>query len=344
MTYTAMGYLLNGGSIPGSGVVPAYFADFLRSNLFPMLYIRQLLTRVTIPRGYGDSVKIPNWKSPYKPGTATATLTGSGITAISSSSEFTAAVTPAGLCADSISGSVIQFRGARGYTDKVNIVTYADFIEGAMEVLSKELAGRIDTYARQKISASGNLKHVVPVSNSKCGGAHTMNGKSVAKLLPLFAAHMVPPFDDDCYVAVAHPYTQFDLFKDTSATGFVQVSQYGQPDNIYRGEIGRMYGVRFLLSPNIPILSAKGATSATYGLSGGVTGSNMYVFAPDAGYSIELEDGGVEVFHKELGSGGISDITNNLGGVGVKVWYGVAAPASTDWRLIRYAHALTIKS
>jgi hypothetical protein len=43
----------------GGHVIPPYYADFLRENLYPSLYFRQLGTLITIPRGTGDKVKIP---------------------------------------------------------------------------------------------------------------------------------------------------------------------------------------------------------------------------------------------------------------------------------------------
>ena len=81
--------------------------------------------------------------------------------------------------------------------------------------------------------------------------------------------------------------------------------------------------------------------SVSNGMSGGTSGSNAFVFAPDAFYSIELEGGGIEVIHHPPGSGGATgDFANQKGAIAVKAWYGVTAAPSTDNRLIRFVHGI----
>lgn len=325
----------------GSKFIPNYWADFLRANLFPTLHFRQLGTKVTIPRAMGDSVKIPRWKSPLKTTASKSVLTGV-MTAVEQAAQFSAAATVfANLSAEYISGSVQQFRGARGYNDKLVIVSYADFMEGALDSLQRELGYRIDRYTRNSLSA--NVGRVLQVGGSKVATNSGLRGKELAKIAPYMDAANVPRWEDDTHVAIVHPLAQYDLFSDISSSGWISVAQYGDPDRIYRGEVGQMYGVRFLLSNAMPILfgtaNLTGVTNTSTGLSGSATGSNLYVFAPDAFYSLELEDGGVEVIHHPLGSGGATgDPTNNLGSIGVKVFYGVLPAPSADHRLMRMAH------
>jgi len=348
MAFTGSAGLGSGTFTAASGgkVIPYYWSDFVRSNLYASLYFRQLGTKVTIPRGMGDSVKIPRWSTVFHRASARGTYGVSGtkgnmVTAIKVTAERVTPVTPSVMDAESISGSVTQFAGAKGYNDKVVIVSYADFIEGALEALTKELAFRIEAYTRSSISASGNLIFI-SAGMTKVASANVLRGKSVAMVPAIFDNQNVPRWDDDTHLAVVHPLTQYDLYRDISANGWINVAQYGDPERIYRGELGQMYGVRFLISAGIPAIVGAAGTSATLGLSGNASGSNAYFFAPDAFYSLELEDGGVEVIHHELGSGGAYDPTNNVGTVGVKVFYGAVPAPKADFRLLRMAHGLSL--
>jgi len=312
--------------------------------------LRQLGTQITIPRGYGDKAKIPRWTTPVH--------TKSGLFQISAGLGAPAAVlcgvgegelvSAYGMSAEDITGQVVQFAGGRGYTDKLIIVTKANFLEGALESLGRELAFKFDKHTRTGISASATIR-TAGATVGKAGSADGLFGKNIAKIAPYLDANNVPRWEDEQFVAVCNPLAQYDIFKDISATGFVSVNRYNDAVKIYRGEVGSMYGIRFLLSNAIPLYggTANGRTaaaSATNGISGGATGSNAWVFGPDAFYSIELEDGGIEVIHHPPGSGGSTgDIANQRGSIAVKAFYGVAPAPSSDQRLMRFAHGISLQ-
>jgi N4-gp56 family major capsid protein len=323
----------------GGHIIPPYYADFMRENLFPNLYFRQLGTLSTIPRGYGDKVKIPRWDSPVINDTSSgfSTLDGA-VTAINEAQAEGTTITTKGLSAESITGTVVQFVGGRSYSYKLILITKANFLEGALESLTRELAFRLDRYTRRNVSASGTSRNA-----GSSASAHTTDGlfgKNVAKIGPFMDAANVPRWDDDAFVAVANPLVQYDMYRDPSAQGFVSTRRYNDAVDIYRGEVGEQFGVRWLLSNAVPL--QRGGT-AFRGLSAGATGSSAFVFAPDAFYSIELESGGVEVIHHPPGSGGSTgDPANQIGSVSVKVWYGVTSAPSADNRLMIFGHGINL--
>lgn len=338
-----------------SHIIPPYYADFFRDNLYPSLYHRQLGTQVVIPRGYGDKVKIPRWQSPITSvGTATAgsTLTGSlgfkgGLTAISGSwTEGTIFNLLKGMSAEDITGITKQFVGGKGYSDKMVLVSRGNFMEAMLENLSRELAVRLDIFTRVNVTGSAHLRnHSASTGGTKTLTANIWTGKELARIAPLLQARNVPAWEDGTFVALGHPLQQFDMLTDISATGFISVARYGlEREKIYRGEVGQMYGIRWLLTNSIPRLFGTAALSATNGLSPGATGANSYIYAPDSFYSLEIEDGGIEVIHHPPGSGGSTGDPGNMqGSVTVKCHYGVLAAPTADWRLLRYAHGITLR-
>lgn len=319
----------------------------MRENLYASLYHRQLGTLVVIPRGTGTRAKIPRWGTAMKTGGGGVNfvyaVSAGGMSAISARAEGTT-VTPTSLSAQFITGDVVQFAGAKSYSDKSVLVVRGNIIEGCLETEVREMAFRLDRYTLNNISASATTRRAGGAAAGAVPGTAVLNGKNIARIAPYMDANNVPRWEDETFVAVTHPLNQFDVFADQSANGFVSVARYGERQKIYKGEVGQMYGVRFLFSnANTRIFGAAGNT-ATYGLSAGVTGSTTWVFAPDAFYSLELEDGGVEVIHHPPGSGGSTgDPTNVIGSVATKVWYGVAPAPSGDQRLMRFVHATTLR-
>jgi len=84
----------------------------------------------------------------------------------------------------------------------------------------------------------------------------------------LKTAH-IPTFSDGFYVAMVHPSVVYDLMSDTAIGGWIEASKYANPDQLITGEIGRMYGIRFV---ETTIGTVNVAAPDTY---------NTVVFGPD---------------------------------------------------------------
>lgn len=315
----------------------------MRENLYGSLYMRQLGTLVTIPKGHGTKAKISKWQTSLA--ISNGNLQLAATTAIGMHAEATA-ISVFGLCANDITAEVTGWAGGRGYTSKMIIVSMANFIEGALESLSREQAFRLDAYTRAKISANAFAHYAVPPAGTATtigtvGTDHVLNGKNIARIRPLMGASGAPKWDDGTYVGITHELAAYDMFMDISATGFVSVARYNDARMIYRGEIGEFYGVRWLLNNGNRLYGAT-TNTATIGLSAGATGTNAYVFSPDAFYVLELETGGVQVTHQPLGSAGVADAAAQLGSIAVEVYFGILPTPSAERRIMRFVHGTSL--
>lgn len=347
MTQIQTGAGLIGTATGGDKLVPNFWADFLRQNLFPTCHFRQFGTKIVIPRGFGNSVKIPRFKNVFAvSGGSTVLSAGRQPTAIKENFSETAVFTDAcakGLCAESISGNTLQFGGVRGYTQKVIMVSHANIIQAALESLLRELAFRLDRYTRIALTANSTLRHN-EISTSVHGASQGLIGQNIARIAPYLGASMAMSWPDGLWPLITNPLSMWDVMTDTSANGFVVVARYNDASMIYRGEVGQMYGVRFVLANNIPVAVGTAATTGTIGLSVASTGVNSYVLGPDAFYALEQAENGLEVIHHPPGSGGATgDALNTYGSVGVKIWYGVVPSPQVDRRIIRYAHEIGLR-
>jgi N4-gp56 family major capsid protein len=326
----------------GSNMVPFFWSDFLRENLFPNMYFRSLGTKVVVPQGYGNTIKIPRWHTQVRPH---ATLVGytavSSTAVVAAMTEGAAVAVTNNLPPESISGFITGWAGAYGYSDRVVLVSMADYVAGAVKELGRQLAGKIDEYTRAKISASAFLR-THAASNKALTISTVLKGTNLCTLGPAFEARNVPTWEDNSYVAMINPVAKIDIFKDISSNGYIPIHTYQNSQMIYRGELGSMYGVRFISTTQIPRIVGTAGTSATNYISPGATGSNMYVFAPDSFYAAEQAQGGFEVIHHPPGSAGALDSANTFGSIAVKAYYGVVPAPTTDYRLMRYAHGCSV--
>lgn len=91
-------------------------------------------------------------------------------------------------------------------------------------------------------------------------------------------------------------------------------------DLIYRGEVGKVAGVRVVESSDGK--QAFGANNAAgAGLSAVASGFMTYVIGPGAYGVVELDGAAASVFVKQVGSAGSADPLNQKGSVGVKVYF-----------------------
>jgi len=342
------------GQATGSGalMVPFYWADFLRDNLFPNLYFRQFGTRVTVPQGSGNTIKIPRWKTTIKLKGSTALTYGvHGITAttvtggvaVGAMTEGTPPTVNSGLArlnAESISGFITGWTGGFAYSDRAILVSKADYIAGAVKELGRQLAVTLDNYHRAKLSGAAANPISIGLTAGKAQSTTKLVSSNLSKIAPLLEAGMVPTWDDEMYVMMINPLAKYDIFNDISGNGFVPVHVYGNQEMVYRGEIGSMFGLRFVASTAIPKYAGTAATTATVGLSNTITGSTAFVFAPDPFYGLEHATGGFEVIHHPPGSSGAWDSTNQIGTIAVKAYYGVIPSPVADRRVNRVAHGL----
>jgi len=73
----------------------------------------------------------------------------------------------------------------------------------------------------------------------------------------------VPTFPDGTYHAKIHPYVARDIQEESGTAGqFLDVNKYVNNETILAGEIGKLYGVRFMETNSATYVGAVGASSA----------------------------------------------------------------------------------
>ena len=118
------------------------------------------------------------------------------------------------------------------------------------------------------------------------GKACDVTPDMINKAVTLLESMDVPKFDDDCYVCVLHPHVAYAIRRHPD---WVDVVKYQAAKRIFRGEIGDLYGVRFITTTQAPIIKEEGDSKATY---------KTMVFGKDAFGVIDAEGGGMQTIFK----------------------------------------------
>lgn len=124
-------------------------------------------------------------------------------------------------------------------------------------------------------------------------------------------------FDDGYYVGIIHPKVAYNLMISTGWKGW---QQYTSPELMYKGEIGRVGGVRFVESTDAPAFQLTGDNlGSTSGSVFGtiIFGKHAYGVTEIAGQGNKQK--GYELYVKQLGSAGTADPVNQQATAGFKI-------------------------
>jgi N4-gp56 family major capsid protein len=306
--------------------MPNYWDTVLGENLYPNLYLYQFGTKRTVPRNFGTGIKIPRL---LKQNIVGAIATEGVIVGTCPISD------------EYISGTMRQFAGAYKHSDVLVMTALSDVIELSLIDIARDIAKRMDTEVRNKISATGGY-----ISGTLSGGtvANTdiLKPKHIIQSVVTLDAADNPRPPDNHYPTVVHPKVVYDLQNNLSGGAWLDVTKYteGNADRIYLGEVGRLYGARFVTSSNMWDDQTLGPMS---------NATRSFMFAPDSYYVTEISDMTARTYVKQLGSGGTADPVNQQATVGAKVYFGVvpatwpdSSAASAETRMVRLMFDLTL--
>ena len=253
------------GTGAGAAVFLAkYWDKLLLDNLYPDLYFYQFADRKVLPANFGKVIFFTKWK---KLGAAVGLA------------ENTAAVTTSGFSATMVSAQVSGYAKPVKFTDFLLMTSVSDIVQGATQETAKALALKMDTVTRTTISAAGTLRIAQGQATkgiSVCG----MRAGDLIAAASVLRNKNAKTFRDGSYGCIANPNQIYDLQSNTVAGNWTDINKYGTGEAlnaIYRGEIGKMYGVRVVESSAVPKLVSAAGTSAVIGLSANASGYNAFV-------------------------------------------------------------------
>lgn len=244
---------------------------------------------------------------------------------------LTEGVTPDGqsLNVTKLEAEIKQYGGYVTTSDMLNLTAFDQVTAETLKLLGSQAGRTSDTVTRDVLCAGTSVIYAGgAASRTALKEANTLKIADIKKAVRLLKRNNAPKIGDS-YVAIIHTDTAYDLMNDPE---WIEAQKYTTSDKIFNGEIGHMYGVRFVESTEAKIWSKadSGATVPVYG---------TLVLGADAYGITSINGGGIETITKQLGSGGTADPLNQRATMGWKM--NKTAKILDDTRMVRIEHTCT---
>ena len=244
---------------------------------------------------------------------------------------LTEGVTPDGqkYSVSKIEATIAQYGGYITMSDLLNLTAFDNNQAEVLKMLGDQAGRTSDTITREVVCAGTAVIYAGgKTSRSALTNADKLTVGDIKKAVRQLKRHNCPTINGD-YIAIVHPDTTYDLMNDSE---WVEAQKYTHAEKIYNGEIGKMFGVRFVESTEAKIWGKAGADSVpVYG---------TIVIGADAYGVTSINGRGIETIVKQLGSSGVADALNQRSSVGWKM--NKAAEILDNERMVRIEHGCSL--
>jgi len=188
----------------------------------------------------------------------------------------------------------------------------------------------LDIITRDVLAAGTTVQYANGrTSRSEITATDLLTVDEVRKAVRTLKRNNVKPVDGRNYVAIVEPGTTYDLQSDAK---WEEPSKYSKAEQIWSGEIGRLYGVRFVETSYAKKFPGAGAS--------GIDVYATLVLGKDAYGMTDVESSGaVKNIIKPHGSGGTSDPLNQRATSGWKALFTVKI--LQQLAILRIEHAVS---
>ena len=279
-----------------SAEMKTFYSKYLIQFAEPELYHDQFGQKQNIPKNGGKQIEFRRYWPLAKAMTP-----------------LTEGVTPSGnsLKVDIIESTVQQYGDYIELSDMLLLTAIDNNMLQATELLGAQAGRTSDEITKRVINAGTNVLYASDDHSTRATltVSDVLKAKHIRNAVRILRKFNAKPFSDGYFVGILSPDTSFDLMSDTA---WVDVAKYADASEIaYKGEIGRMYGVRFVETTEAMVFEGAGASSIDVN-STLIIGQNAYGVT-------SIEGGGLEHFVKQLGSSGAADPLNQRATVGWKL-------------------------
>lgn len=223
-----------------------YWRDIFLTELRASLILDQIALMAPHPAHMGTVV---HWLS-------LADLTAAGT--ISESFDPTSYALSAG----DLTAGLLQYGASVTLSDLVKKTAVGSFVDQLMERLARNAGLTLDTVIRDAIlSAGGTVQYAgtaVARNSIATDGSFDFDIAELREAVNSLERQNVPPIGDS-YVAIVHPDVKHDLIGDSKWVDLVRYTD--NVERVYKNEIGRTYGTRFLESTQALLMDASGSAS-----------------------------------------------------------------------------------
>lgn len=214
-----------------------FYSKELIEEAGPQLIHAQFGDQVSLPKNHGSVIEWRRWGKYAK---ATTPIT-EGVTPAAATIE----VTP-------IRKTLHEYGNWSMETDILTLTAVDNTIAEAVSRHSQNAALTLDTIVRNELIAGTDQRLYAGGAESIDQLGSNMGINEVALVSTLLKNNNAPKINNS-YIGIAHPSVTHDLMK---TQGWIDVSTYSAAEQIFNGEIGKLYGVKFMETTEAKVVKA----------------------------------------------------------------------------------------
>jgi len=223
-----------------------YYVKKALETAQPRLNVYPLGMKVPFPKGLGKQVK---WLVYSKINPNTTPL---------SEGE---PPTPTLLSSSNVTATMSQYGQLIKVTDVLSYTAIDNVIESASKQLGNVAAETVEDLCIAELDSAAFIQRVNDRANDDAIVAgDVISHKEILEAVSRAKNDGVRAHESGSFICVLHPACEYDLLTDTSTGSVLDIRKFSQPDKL-NGEIGSLYGVRFLLSDKMTAANNSGGVS-----------------------------------------------------------------------------------
>jgi N4-gp56 family major capsid protein len=232
-----------------------------------------------------------------------------------------------------VTGTSSQYDNAISLSDLAVAYSFGDVMKAAMTRLAYNAGLSIDTIVRNVVVPGATKQVATGLTSVQTTAIPTTGVMSIAELRKGIrtlkknnafqvggALNANEEGSSGYWICTISPDQEYDLQGDQTTGAWIDANRYAGSEAIFEGEVGKLYGTRFLETSNgYTYLNSSVAASGDVHISL-LTGSDYFGVTT-------MQN--LQTFVKDFGSGGIADPTNKVATAGWKATFGATVLNST---------------
>lgn len=269
-----------------------YYSDYLIDNAIPKLVHDQFGQKHPIPKNGGKTIEFRK----YSPLPKLTTPLQEGVTPDGQSLNMT-----------TVEATVAQYGGYITLSDMLLLTAIDNNLVQATKLLGAQAGATLDTITREVLNGGTNAIFAGgKEAREDLDGTSLLTVDDIKKAVRKLKSQNAEQING-AWVGIIHPDIAYDLTNDPA---WKDVKTYSDPADIYEGEIGKIFGVRFVETTEAKIWAGAG--------NGGRAVYSTLILGDNAYGTTEISGGGLEHIVKQLGSAGTADALNQRATAGWK--------------------------
>lgn len=254
------------------------------------------------------------WKFGQKksvPGNEGGTINFRRFNSLAAGAALTEGVTPAGsnLSISVVNATPVQYGDFVEISDKLDMIGIDPVLTETAEVLGEAAALTVDTVIRDVVTAGTNVQYAGGRANTNAITAtDVMTSTEIKKAVRTLKNANAKPLEGGFFIGIVDPDVAYDLMSDSL---WIDISKYTGGEAIMKGEIGKLGGVRFVETTNIPVAANTSSVNV----------HKCMIVGRDAYGVVDIEGGSTpKMIVKPFGSAGTADPLDQRATAGYKLF------------------------